>query len=527
MAEKILNTRIALKYDTLANWLSSSLVLKAGEFAVAEIPSAAADSGLTPPAIGIKVGDGIHTFSQLGWIQAIAGDVQAWAKAATKPSYNSTEISAEVTTGDGKTVETRIAALEDAQAADLVYRILKDTNSEKWYLQSKAANAQDSAYATVSTIDLVDILAAKQDNLAFDGTYNESTNKVALESTVSDAIAALDGSVTGSAGAGKTLVAFSETDGVVSAEFDDIEITLSQVSDAGTAAAADLLVGNISDDITSTAIPNVAQVADYVDEATAGLSGAMHFKGEVSSIPPATGTYESGDVVVLASTHKEYVYDGSDWIEFGDEGSYALKTITVTGSNGLTGGGTLESDRVISHADRPAATSTADATLGGTANKHVSAVKVDAYGHAFAVEEADDVTYSFAEGSTAGAIQVTPVTGGTAGTPQSVPVHGLGEAAFVDMADAIADGDTGAATGDQVYDYVAGVVANLDGSAIATAADGNAYSVLTGVTEVDGVISKASEVTLAAVAKTGNVNDLIQTSGDVLVLNCGSASTVI
>ena len=29
------------------------------------------------------------------------------------------------------------------------------------------------------------------------------------------------------------------------------------------------------------------------------------------------------------------------------------------------------------------------------------------------------------------------------------------------------------------------------------------------------------------VAKTGNVNELIQISGDVLVLNCGSASTVI
>jgi len=53
MAEKILNTRIALKYDTLANWMSSSLILKTGEIAVAEIPSGASDSGLTPPAIGI------------------------------------------------------------------------------------------------------------------------------------------------------------------------------------------------------------------------------------------------------------------------------------------------------------------------------------------------------------------------------------------------------------------------------------------------------------------------------------------
>lgn len=32
---------------------------------------------------------------------------------------------------------------------------------------------------------------------------------------------------------------------------------------------------------------------------------------------------------------------------------------------------------------------------------------------------------------------------------------------------------------------------------------------------------------LAAIAKTGNVNDLVQTEGDILVFNCGSATTVI
>jgi len=56
----------------------------------------------------------------------------------------------------------------------------------------------------------------------------------------------------------------------------------------------------------------------------------MHFKGSVAAIPPASGTYESGDVVLLSSTNKEYVYDGSNWILLGDEGSYALKTNTAS-----------------------------------------------------------------------------------------------------------------------------------------------------------------------------------------------------
>ena len=47
----------------------------------------------------------------------------------------------------------------------------------------------------------------------------------------------------------------------------------------------------------------------------------------------------------------------------------------------------------------------------------------------------------------------------------------------------------------------------LDGSAIATEAQGNVYTVLTGVEETDGVIQKTGEVTLAAVAKTGSASD--------------------
>ena len=66
----------------------------------------------------------------------------------------------------------------------------------------------------------------------FDGTYNSSTNKAATVSTVTNAIAALDGNLNSTTpGAGKTLTAFSQTDGKVSATFGNISITKSQVSD--------------------------------------------------------------------------------------------------------------------------------------------------------------------------------------------------------------------------------------------------------------------------------------------------------
>lgn len=67
----------------------------------------------------------------------------------------------------------------------------------------------------------------------------------------------------------------------------------------------------------------------------------------------------------------------------------------------------------------------------------------------------------------------------------------------------------------------------LDSSVAATAEANNQISVLTGITQTDGKLTAKTEAKLAAVAKTGNVNDLIQTTGDVIIFNCGTATTVI
>ena len=70
----------------------------------------------------------------------------------------------------------------------------------------------------------------------FDGTYDSSTNKAATVSTVTNAINALDGNLNSTTpGAGKTLTAFSQTNGKVSATFGNISITKSQISDFPTA----------------------------------------------------------------------------------------------------------------------------------------------------------------------------------------------------------------------------------------------------------------------------------------------------
>lgn len=151
MAEKTLNTRILLKYDTYTNWTTKNPVLKAGELAIATIPSddqqnTQTVNSVTKPQILIKVGDGSSHYNDLKFVSGLAADVHTWAKAATKPSYSASEIS-----GLSDFISGQI------QDTDTQYQIVKgntnnDTKIATYKLQSKAKSA--SEWADVSTFDL-------------------------------------------------------------------------------------------------------------------------------------------------------------------------------------------------------------------------------------------------------------------------------------------------------------------------------------------------------------------------------------
>jgi len=537
MPSNTIHTRIQLKYDTLANWMRSDFVPLKGEVCIAEIPTGATANpdGNTlsnnPPAIGIKVGDGItgHTFSVLPWIQAIAGDVYAWAKASTKPSYTAAEI---------ENIDSYIA--ERIQDTDTQYRIQAGTGDDagKYFLQSKAKNADDNTYTTVSTIDLSSV----QDALEFDGTYDADTNKVATQSTVTNAINGLTDTLTGTPGASKTITAFDEVDGKVTATFSDISITESQVTNLTNDLAAKAPLN--SPDLTGTptaptaaAGTNSTQIATtaFVHDAVSGLSGAMHYQGNVEADPTITtptGDFNAGDVVTFQQS--EYVYDGTNWRELGSESSYALKTTTVTGTDGLAGGGALSSNQTITHAVPSGATASTKGTAGG--REYIQTITTDKFGHitavATATETVTDTTYTFAEGSTNGEFSVTP----TGGNATQVKIHGLDSAAYKDVSTAIPSSgttdDTKLPTVEAVKGYVGDIVTALDSSVAATAATNDEYYVLTGVTQADGKLSNKTEVKLAKIAKTGSIYDVNEhsttTTGNVsyLLFDCGSATVL-
>ena len=91
MAEKTLNTRFQLPYDTYTNWSAKNPKLKKSEMVQVEVP-APKDAIIQAPSILIKVGDGIHNFNDLAWTSGLAADIYDWAKAATKPSYSTSEL---------------------------------------------------------------------------------------------------------------------------------------------------------------------------------------------------------------------------------------------------------------------------------------------------------------------------------------------------------------------------------------------------------------------------------------------------
>lgn len=105
-------------------------------------------------------------------------------------------------------------------------------------------------------------------------------------------------------------------------------------------ADSSTLVLRDSTGVVKTAAPVAnedATTKQYVDEkivaATVGLTGAMHFVGLSTTDPKTDGatvgektTFSKGDVVLFGD--KEFVYDGTAWVELGDESSYIVKGTT-------------------------------------------------------------------------------------------------------------------------------------------------------------------------------------------------------
>lgn len=144
MADKIISTRIKLRYDSYENWQASTLPLLRGEIAICEVPGeTSADGVVSPPSIMFKVGtsDETKTFKDLPWTYARSSDNYAWSKAPTKPTYTANEI---------QDLSTFINnAIKDT---DTQYKI--DISGRTVTLYSKNKDEADTAYKAASSVTI-------------------------------------------------------------------------------------------------------------------------------------------------------------------------------------------------------------------------------------------------------------------------------------------------------------------------------------------------------------------------------------
>ena len=84
MAEKIIKTKIALRWLDYATWSAEAFQTEKplrGEVWFCEVPEGNSNAQ-TAPTMLFKVGDGVNTFGALKWASALAADVYNWAKVA-------------------------------------------------------------------------------------------------------------------------------------------------------------------------------------------------------------------------------------------------------------------------------------------------------------------------------------------------------------------------------------------------------------------------------------------------------------
>jgi uncharacterized coiled-coil protein SlyX len=76
---------------------------------------------------------------------------------------------------------------------------------------------------------------------------------------------------------------------------------------------------------------NKAATMSDITNTMANLNGAMRFKGVVESIPTDNTGYIGGDVIIVGT--KEHVFDGTNWIELGDETTAGTLIAGITGNS--------------------------------------------------------------------------------------------------------------------------------------------------------------------------------------------------
>lgn len=575
-------------------------------------------NSVTAPQVLIKVGDGSSKYTELPFASGLAADVYGWAKASVKPSYTASEIgglSEYITTVGDTNSEYKFAVVD---AATYKYKLQKrdyangawsewadfegngldlsaidtrldaveaqaDANKIAIETLNKGADQAGSVANSIKTA-IENLDAEKSQTAGTDGLALSVTQENGVITGISGSIAANTYDAYGSAAAvdGKLTEYKTTNDAAVKANADAIDAEVK----ARKAAIEALDFAGVTGSQEGTTVSFVSSVSeiDGVIDATLGelklnsaykaegddknliatmadvkaqvadLAGAMHFEGAVENLPSDVSGYVNGDVIIVTSTKKEYVFSNGTFVELGNEdmGLQAVQAldvadITVGADSTLTligqTDGAIHATATKIQIAMDQVTGLSDAINNGgdkddeqddrldavekKADDNAKAIAAEAEARKTAIEALDKADEAIA-GQYVSAVSETDgvITVSRAALPTLSLTEGIATTPTAASVSVVADIDV---NGHTITDTRVNVATTAGITAAIGALDADfdvsdSKKVMTGVTQVDGVLTKIDEVTLSNIAFTGNVNDLVQTSGEYIVFDCGSST---
>ena len=509
--KKVFNTRIQLKYATWAEWqaVEETFIPLKGEICVVAVPTGASDGLQTEkPAILFKVGDGESTLKALNWASGHAADVYEWAK-------REKGLATEIFTAENVSVEEVLAGLKDAldnlEASEVAYT-KKTKNEAGETIPGEVIDVEvalDSLYEAISTLsgdssesiaDLItkvnknteDIASLKESILALPDTYASKTAFETHVEEVKDYGTRLD-TVEDVAAAAATKTALDE------------EIARAKAAEEANAAN----IKTISDDYVKS-----ADIAEF------------ETKANVQAVADARYTKEEADAKFALAKD---AYDDTEVRGLIQENADA---ITEVGGkvNTLIGEDANKSVRTIANEELAAKLIAADAAESLDTLEEIAAWIQEHPGDAADMNLAITKLQAIVAGIGGENEKATVV----AYVNDAIAALNIGDYAKAADLTALAGRvealeNAGHQNAEQVKASITEEIEKLDSEIAATAADETTgeISVLTKITQENGVLTGKEEAKLAKVASTGNINDLVQTEDDYVVFYCGDATTFV
>lgn len=507
MPNKTFQTRISLKYDTYQNWTTNNPVLLVGEIAITTVPTAQGSVSQVP-AVMIKSGDGTSNYNDLPWASALAADVYPWAKASTKPVYQATEIQGLEAFIAGEIKDTNTKYQIVASGTNGIQLQSKDIGASDWTnvgdpITITYTLAEGSANGTVS-FNGVDVpvhglgTAAYTDADAYDAAGAAAGVQTALTGTTGDA---------------STVLTLYGVKKYAQEQAAAAQTAAQGYADTQIGAAKTELIG--TGDATATTIKGAVQEAKgYADQQIASKIGSVYKPaGSVAfaDLPETPSAANLGNVynVTDAFEADERFVTGEQGTSYPAGSNVAVVQIEEAYYFDVLAG-TVDLSAYSTTVQMNAAIGTA---VDGAKTELIGSGSATSTTIKGAVQEAN----TYADGlntamdSRVDALETAIGEGGSVSTQIQTAIQAL------DKADA-------AVSGQFVTQVVEtdGIIAVTRAALAATDIPEIGQDKVTGLTAA--LAAKADTSSLAPIATSGNMQDLAQTAGDLMILNCGSSS---